>query len=362
MTNKSFQRYSNFELLRLILITFVIILHYNGFVCNILTLTEDSSLLIKYTTRLGESFSICAVNTFVILSGYFLCNKTVISIKKIFNIFIPVIFYSVFIYLIKILVGINNFSFHPFIGSFIPRNYYAWFYCTVFILSPFLNLITKQLSVKEYNIFILIILILFSIIPTLEDFICDTLNISTSGISPISLLGNSNGYTLINFILCYFIGSSIKKFNPNISILNSLICYIFLSIIILLETKYNSSHSFDYCNIFIILQSFFLFCFFKNISFYSKSINFLSKSVWGIFLIHDTILGYFSSFFNLQYIAKSNLLIFLFYSLFFIILTFITSIIFDRIFDLLLKPIYFLINKNRVFSVDICANKASEEL
>ena len=97
MNKNSLSRHSNFELFRLILIAFVIILHYNGYICNLLQLTETSSFLIKYTTRFGESLSICAVNCFIILSGFFLERKNSVSIKNVLYIFLPVVFYSFFI-------------------------------------------------------------------------------------------------------------------------------------------------------------------------------------------------------------------------------------------------------------------------
>ena len=93
MTEKKI-RDSNFELLRLFLILFVIILHYNGSICNTLGLTENASILNKYFIRIGECFCICAVNCFLLISGFFLCEKNQINIRKIIDLFTVLIIFT----------------------------------------------------------------------------------------------------------------------------------------------------------------------------------------------------------------------------------------------------------------------------
>ena len=82
-----------------------------------------------------------------------------------------------------------------------PSNYYAWLYSTVFLLSPFLNIIVDKLDKSKLDFFIVINLILFSVIPTIIDYLGVVLHFNVGNMSPISLNGNGKGFTLINFVL-----------------------------------------------------------------------------------------------------------------------------------------------------------------
>ena len=70
------------DVLRIVLTIFVITLHFNN---------SMGGRAFIYTTNINyelalifESFSLCAVNVFLILSGYFLCNRKDRDIIKIF--------------------------------------------------------------------------------------------------------------------------------------------------------------------------------------------------------------------------------------------------------------------------------------
>lgn len=76
------ERNSNIELLRIVLMFMVILLHFNngsmGGAFNYVTDVQINSFILY----LLESFSICAVNCFMVISGYFLAyNKTLNCLK-----------------------------------------------------------------------------------------------------------------------------------------------------------------------------------------------------------------------------------------------------------------------------------------
>ena len=73
-------RNSNIELLRIILMIFVITLHYNGMCGHALEYCLGGVNF--YFTRLTESICICAVNCFMIISGYFLSFNKEIKFKE----------------------------------------------------------------------------------------------------------------------------------------------------------------------------------------------------------------------------------------------------------------------------------------
>lgn len=74
MSIKRDQRESNIELLRIILILMVIVLHYlNGNMGGELSHFERNSLNF-FLGHIIESFSIIAVNVFIIITGFFSYN------------------------------------------------------------------------------------------------------------------------------------------------------------------------------------------------------------------------------------------------------------------------------------------------
>ena len=359
MTEKKI-RDSNFELLRLFLILFVIILHYNGEVCNVLELTQNASFVIKYFIRIGEALCVCAVNVFLLISGYFLCEKDSVNIRKVINLFVVLIVFSFAAYFLKLIFGIDEFRIKSLIGCFLPGNYYAYLYSAVFILSPFLNLIT-QLDKKQFNIFLLISIILFSIFPTVIDFLSGiNSSISSSGRSFISGDGNNNGYTLINFIMLYYTGAFIRKNELKITNIKAITGYIATTIILLVGMKINPVHKFDYCNIFVIFQAFFFFFLFMNISIKSRIINFMAKSVWGMFIIHFSVMKCICKFIDIEQVCSSNT-----YNVFIVtflvtINTFLLSMIIDIILRFLIKPVDYVIDKIKYLNVNITAKKETD--
>lgn len=361
MTEKKI-RDSNFELLRLFLILFVIILHYNGQVCNVLELTQNASFVIKYFIRIGEALCVCAVNVFLLISGYFLCEKDSVNIRKVINLFVVLIVFSFASYFLKLIFGIDEFRIKSLIGCLLPGNYYAYLYSAVFILSPFLNLITR-LEKKQFNIFLLIILILFSIFPTVIDFLSEIISsINSSGRSFISGDGNNNGYTLINFIMLYFIGAFIRKNEVHLSLIKSFFAYLFTTLVLLVGMKINPAHIFDYCNIFVIFQSFFFFLIFLNISIKSRIINFMAKSIWGMFIIHFSVMKCICKFIDIENVCYLNSYKVFIVTFLVIILTFLISMTIDIILRFLIKPVDCLIDKIKYLNVSITTKEKTDKI
>lgn len=72
-------RKSNIELLRIFACIGVIILHFVGRGIKYFEGFSINSLLLYYI----EAVSICSVDLFMLISGYFMCNQAQRSVKKI---------------------------------------------------------------------------------------------------------------------------------------------------------------------------------------------------------------------------------------------------------------------------------------
>lgn len=340
------ERQSNFELLRIILIIFVIMLHYNSAVA--FSFINEATFTNKAFLYGIESFSLCAVNAFVCLSGFFLYNKTKINTRKIIHLFLILFAFRIFFYIPNSIVH-HNFQIQKIILCFFPDNYYANLYSVVFLLCPFLNLVTNKLTKKTHKTFLIILISLFSILPTFTDYIYPTLynNNQPTSISAISKFGNGRGFTLINFILLYYIGSYIARMKYR-SIKKSLFIYLFSSLSIFILMFINRPAVISYCNIFVILQAASLIILFSNINLQSKAVNFIAKSVWGIYVIHISFIEIYCKYFQFNINDRLSSLSIHFSTC--IISVFICSLLWDKLCTIILKPIEQLCSKIKLFN------------
>lgn len=195
------KRNSNIELLRLVLMLFVVILHFNndtmgGAFVLVKDLSAENNIF-----RLLEAFCNCAVNCFMIVSGYFLYNNNKIKFSKIFDIQIIVIFYRFLDFFCQILFLHEAFSLSHFIACFLPANYFAIFYVICYLFSPFIAKLFRDISEATANFLIIFLLFIFIVIPTFLDIAMDLHIFKDAGfLSPISIQGNGGGILSYSFL------------------------------------------------------------------------------------------------------------------------------------------------------------------
>ena len=191
-----------------------------------------------------------------------------VNYKKIINLIIEVFFYSII-----------------FMGIFYRLNIVK-FYIILYLLIPYLNIFIKKASKEQLQKVIILLLIIFSIIPTITH--------------------NAWELTFHNiFILDYIIGAyirlyPIKKLKNNKLNIIALLLITILSLVLsvacmLLSKKLDIYILFKIPGVLInsttspvqILIAIFIFHIFKNIKIKSKLINYIASSVLGVYLIHD---------------------------------------------------------------------------
>ena len=102
---------------------------------------------------------------------------------------------------------------------------------------------------------------MFSISPFILDIIQNYLGWNTEGLSFITIDGDANGYSIINFALLYLIGAYIRLYGIS-EIKRPFITYIFFAIIIYFGEKLLYGYTtvfYDYSNPFIVLEATMLF-------------------------------------------------------------------------------------------------------
>ena len=300
MVKEKIIRKSNFELMRILSMIMIVAWHViiHGHVFS--TGNEVSSFL----GNILISILVVHVNSLVFVTGYFNYDKDSIKPKKCLKLIGVTWFYKAVILIICLLLGIVAIDKVMIMEELLPldiNNY--WFinyYLVLYIISPYLNKVTKKMTEKEFFNFLLILFVLLSIIPIIDR----------------GRIINNNGSNIVNFVLIYYLGSYFHKYpikdnyhfkdfskrkliivlllgfftmmigNLSTHYLGEKMITLDSSILKHIGTNITSFYTL-YSNPFVIIQSCIYCLIFANISFKSKIVNFASKATFGIYLIHD---------------------------------------------------------------------------
>lgn len=295
-------RESNFELMRIISMFFIVIYHM---------LVVSGGQLINHTSGFTQMFCellslmiIVHVNSFVLISGYFQYNRKT-SFKKVSNLIGMALFYSIIIALIFDITGLTNIDFLGFVKVFSPLEFpNLWFlvmYIALYLLAPYINILIEKLNQKEHRKLLILSFVMFSVIPTIT----------------YQNTFRNDGFTLIHFIFLYILGAYLKKYpisenihfknysrKKKLVIFSSL--FIFFGIVNYLFFFFSKSvlemhpgtfityvcnaikdTSYLYSNPLVVIGSVCYFLIFENFNFKSKIINYISNSVFAIYIITE---------------------------------------------------------------------------
>lgn len=261
-------RQSNIEALRLLSMLMVLNLHsFWGY--------NHGSGIGQIFDFFRESSSICAVNVFLLISGYFGIRW---KLKSFYNLIFQLFFYAFGVYLTACAIGAINFSLKGFLSNVVcVYNHWGFikYYVLLYFFAPILNAFIEKVSNKQLLIFIIILLLC-------ENFII-------------------RGHGFTNYCLMYFIGRWINRtgavkhldFNPRlyywiITFLITMFVYLFY-----LYTPINTAErmcgfimGYDYAAPLVISQAICLFFIFARMEFTSRLVNWCASSCLAVFLIH----------------------------------------------------------------------------
>ena len=289
------KRESNIELLRIFSMLGVIVLHYNNNGGGLQYVTKYSANY--FVLIIMESLTICAVDLFMLISGYFSCKNKKTLIEKPIKLLTQVIIFSFGHYLIASFIN-GTLSIKGTIASIVPANYFVILYIVVYLLSPYLNLIYDTVS----DNFIILIVSVFSVYPTLVDWFSKFTGKNWFGLSSIGLNGSQEGYQIVNFIMMYYVGMYINKNIDklkNISIVKLIMLVIATTLIISLMANgfeilgIGMNTAWSYCNPFIVVEAVLIFLIFNKINIGSKRyINKISAASFTVYLTHCYLIQY----------------------------------------------------------------------
>lgn len=301
--DKRIERNSNIELLRIGATLGVILLHYNnssfggGF-----KYVEPMSVNF-FILLIIESLCICAVDLFMLICGYFSCDKKSVNLNKPFHLLLQVVLFSL-AWNIAAGAVTNTLTLNRILLSFLPTNYFVILYVTVYMLIPYLNIAYDYMS----RTFMALLLLLFSFYPTCVEILKQVTGQELFGLSSIGAYGSQYGYTIVNFLLMYYVGMYCRKFESEMSKrANTIYLLVVVSMISLcayisILSKYSYNTAWMYCNPFIFL-AFLLFRLFSKFNIRNLQIvNRISSASFTVYLIQ----GYFLRFIKVEKAVSSN--------------------------------------------------------
>lgn len=314
--------------------------------------------VLQYLDFFRESTSICAVDIFVLISGFFGIKW---KVKGIYNLLFQCLFYSFAVYGISVQLGFIPFdkiSFLKCFGCFFMSWGFITDYIVLYLISPLLNSFSERASKKELLLFIFVLFVA-------ENTICFTT-------------------LILNFVLMYLIGRFVQK-SDLVKVSDRkpwplyLLCTIITSLLtygLYKFTPINTASTmtlfplgFAYSSPLIILQAVFLFLCFARMKFTSKLINWCASSCLAVFLIHMhpaiKQIGYYNyteSLYNLpvlEHIGKLTILI---------LAVFFGSILIDKVRIFISNSIYRLLQiirksmPDKLFQADTYIPKAIKNI
>ena len=287
------ERNSAFEILRIIAIIFVIASHFTysgGF--NFAELESTPLILAnRYWTDFLLALGKAGVNLFVLISAFFLVDNTRFRCKKILTILLEMLTFSIVLGVIFFFVNGKSFSTTWLINMLFPfGSSAAWFmtsYLLMYIFSPLFNLGIKAMNKKMHLIFIIVLLVIWSFMPTFL-----SLNYGVSSFGWFLTL-----YLIASYIRLYGISLKVKPIFGILIACGTFIVVFFIQrtmiyncknpnyfvdrIMYLLATKNENSFTQVICTIVLFLS-------FKDIKMKNiKSINLIASTTMAIYLFHQ---------------------------------------------------------------------------
>lgn len=326
------KRSSNIELLRILAMFLVLLVHANFFSLGAPTLdTIKQTPIFAFGSFFIQGISICCVNLFVLISGWFGIRP---KLKSFFQLLFQCLFFLIGIYVVMTIIGLTDVSFKGILkgiaGCFflLKWNWFIKAYICLYIIAPMINSYVDNVDKYHVRNF----LISFYTFQTLYSWISDAAVFFESGYSTISFIGL---YTLARYARLY--PNRFTLFNEKVDLMIYLSISLLLALVGYLCIANNinilTNKIFSYVNPLVILSALYLLLFFSKIELHSSIVNWIGASSFAVFLLHtnpNLCLQYFVpsvKFIVLEY----NGLLFVMALLFFLIGIFLLAILIDQL-------------------------------
>lgn len=289
---------ANLELLRIISMMMVVMLHTLGKGYSLLEM-EYASNINGWIAWLLESFSICAVNVFMLISGYFLINSR-FKLSRLIELVCEVVFYSFFGFIAGYILnvpGAREVDIYHLAQYILPVHmevyWFATAYVVLYLLSPILSKGIKALTKKQFGTTLILLLVY-------ECFIMS--------ICPVKLTVDESGNDPFWYVIMFAIGAYIRLYGLPFKEKTSkkwLLLYFMFALLDFAEGasirfiayrfdrfKDSTGLALHYNNIIVLGEALCLFMAFllaKPLKEkFGKAVCFLSPMAFGVYLCHES--------------------------------------------------------------------------
>lgn len=265
------KRNSSVECFRMLSMFLVLIVHLNGLFVG---LDTHEPFFYNSGQLIIEAIAIICVNCFLVISGYYGIK---FKWKSLWDLYILLFFIKFPFFVIRCIYN-HAFIWSDFFEAITPltsTNYFINAYVLLLVFSPVLNsfIETTGKSIWKYALFFLVIEFWF-------DCIRDN-----------NVVGFAQGYTVLHFIVIYFVARAIF-YNRDMILKYPRYTFLILwtvSIVVNCILIYNNvSFSLFYTNPLVIAGALCLFLFFVKGEFHNRTINWFAKSTFAVYVLHLT--------------------------------------------------------------------------
>ena len=198
------KRNPSIELLRIVAMLMMVALHYNTHADTMLKLGIPATGT-QVFANIMEAFCISGLNTYVLISGFFL-SKGKVRLSRVLQLICQVYFYTILISVAMMLVGTYTLHYDNSVYKLVQYIFpisseHYWFvtaYVIMYALAPVMNIAVEKLERKQIKAVILALLLWFCFI---KSFV------------PVLFPTDHFGYDYGWFICLYLIAAYIRKYN-----------------------------------------------------------------------------------------------------------------------------------------------------
>lgn len=267
----------------------MIIAHHYVLNSGIIDAFEVGSTSMNYVfLTLWGMWGKTGINIFILISGYFMCTSS-LTIRRYCKVFLEWALYNFGIYLIMLIAGYETAGpkriFDLFFGIFRYANgsgCFVYSFLIFYLFIPFINILIRSMTKAEFKNFVLLLLFVFTILSTFF------FNKAIFG-------------EVFWFIAVYFWGAYLRLYPPvwsesiktsrRLFALSLVITFASVVFMIMMGAVIKKGSPFyflyDANKLGAVLVSVMMFVTFKNLSIgYSKLINLIAKTTFGVLLIH----------------------------------------------------------------------------
>lgn len=338
---KSKQRESGVELLRILLLFGVIMIHYYEAAHKCINSGINFEFLYWF-----RNLSASAVNTFIIISGFFMIKTYTRKPSKAITLVLQVMIIAEIEYFVDVMLGVYPLNLRHILSALVPRSYYTTLFVVLFFISPYVNKVMNELKKKGLRILLIISISIFSVYSTITKVYSEVVHLDWFGINPVGAWGSQQGFNIVNFILLYMIGAYIRVTGMAEKTTKSKALMLFgVSTFVLIIWSYidrgfpvfGQISAWCYDNPVVILQGVSLFLFFYNIKFCSKTVNRAATAVYSTFILHYYYLNNYAQVYEF---CQSSVTFMILHYLGFCTIAFLVGWIFYEIYTMLIKKLF----------------------